>query len=193
MPMRSLRIVLAALVLGAALALLGGAPAFACSCAAQSPAQHAEDADVVFAGTLTDVDEPRQFPVVSSAAEATYTFDVDAVYAGDPAPVTRVGSAWSGASCGLEGMAVGERYVVFAYVDGEHLDASLCGGTGPASPRLEERVSDTLGAANLPSPTGGQSGPPPPFPSVITPWVWLGGVVAIAGPLWWGLTRRETG
>ncbi len=191
--MRSLRIVLAALVLGVGLVLLGGAPAFACSCAQPSPAQHAEEADVVFAGTLTDIDEPRQFPVVSSAAESQYTFEVDAVYAGDPAPVTRISSAWSGASCGLEGMEVGERYVVFAYVDGKELDASLCGGTGPASPRLEGQVSNALGPAALPDPAGGHGGAPPPFPSPATAWAWVGGLFAVAVPLWWLWSRRATG
>jgi len=191
--MRSIRIVLAALVLGAGLALLVGAPAFACSCAGQSPAQHAESADVVFAGTLTDIDEPRQFPVVGSAADSRYTFDVDAVYAGDPAPVARVSSAWSGASCGLEGMEVGERYVVFAHVDGKQLDASLCGGTGPASPRLEGQVSNALGPAALPDPAGTHGGAPPPFPSPATAWACVGGLFAVAVPLGWLWARRPTG
>ena len=190
--MRSLRILLAALVLGAGLALLGGAPAFACSCAMLSLDEYAEHADVVFAGTLTDIDEPRRLPVVSSAEESRYTFEVDAVYAGDPAPVTRVGSAWSGASCGLEGMQVGERYVVFAYVQGEGLDASLCGGTGPASPRLEGQVSDALGPATLPDPAGTHGGAPP-FPSPATAWAWVGGLFAVAVPLWWLWSRRATG
>ncbi|HEX6148464.1 hypothetical protein [Nocardioides sp.] len=188
--MRSFRILIAAVLLGAGLAL--GAPAFACSCVAQTPAQYAEGADVVFAGTLTDIDEPRQFPVVSSAAETRYTFDVDAVYAGDPAPVTRVGSAWSGASCGLEGMDVGERYVVFAYVDGKQLDASLCGGTGLASPRLEGKVGDVLGPAALPDP-GGQHGGQPPLPSPATAWAWVAGLFVVAVPLWWLWSRRTVG
>jgi hypothetical protein len=191
--MRSFRIVLAALVLGAGLVLLGGGPAFACSCAVLSPAEHAEGADVVFAGTLTDIDEPRRLPVVSTAEESRYTFEVDAVYAGDPAPVTRVGSAWSGASCGLEGLEVGERYVVFAYVDGEGLDASLCGGTGPASPRLEGQVSNALGPAALPDPGGTQGGAHPAFPSPATAWAWVGGLFAVAVPLWWLWSRRAAG
>ncbi len=190
--MRLLRIVLSALVLGAGLALLGGAPAFACSCAEQTPAQHAEGADVVFAGTLTDVDEPRQFPVVSSGAEATYTFDVDAVYAGDPAPATRVGSPWSGASCGLEFMKTGQRYVVFAHADGKQLDAGLCGGTGLASARLEGQVSNALGPATLPDPAGTHGGAPPPFPSPAMAWAWVGGLFVVAVPLWWMWSRRAT-
>lgn len=191
--MRTIRIVIAALVLGVAVTLLGGSPAFACSCAAQSVAKHAEDADVVFVGTLTDVDEPRRFPVVSSGAESTYTFDVEAAYSGDPAPVTRVGSAWSGASCGLEGMEIGQRYVVFAYVDGKGLGASLCGGTGPASPRLEGKVSNALGPAHAPDPAGQQSGAPPPFPTPAIAWAWVGGLFAVAVPLWWLLSRRLSG
>lgn len=184
---------LAALVLGAGLALLGSAPAFACSCAMLSLDEYTEHADVVFAGTLTDIDEPRRLPVVSSAEESRYTFEVDAVYAGDPAPVTRVGSAWSGASCGLEGMQVGERYVVFAYVHDEGLAASLCGGTGPASPRLEGQVSNALGPATLPDPGGTHGGAPSPFPSPATAWAWVGGLFAVAVPLWWLWSKRAAG
>jgi hypothetical protein len=191
--MRSLRIALAALLLGAGLTLLGGAPAFACSCVAQKPAQQAEEADVVFAGTLTDIDEPRRLPVVSSADETRYTFDVDAVYAGDVAPVAVVGSAWSGASCGLEGMTVGERYVVIAYREGKGLGATLCGGTGPASPRLEGQVSNALGPATLPDPGGKDGAAGPPYPSPAAVWAWVGGLLAIGVPLWWLWSRRSAG
>jgi hypothetical protein len=192
--MRSLRIVVAALLLGAGMTLLGAAPAFACSCAAQRPAQQAGDADVVFAGTLTDIDEPRQLPILSSGDEARYTFDVDAVYAGDVASVAVVSSAWSGASCGLEGMTVGERYVVIAYRDGQGLGATLCGGTGPASPRLEGQVSNALGPAALPDPGGTPPGPAGmPFPSPAAAWAWVGGLLAIGVPLWWLWSRRSAG
>jgi hypothetical protein len=190
--MRSLRFAFAVLLLGAGLSLVGGVPAFGCSCVAQKPAQQAEEADVVFAGTLTDVDEPRQLPILSSGDEARYTFDIDAVYAGDVASVAVVGSAWSGASCGLEGMTVGERYVVIAYREGKGLGATLCGGTGPASPRLEGQVSNALGPATLPDPGGEPAAAGPPYPSPAAAWAWVGGLLAIGVPLWlW--SRRSAG
>lgn len=191
--MRMLRVAGAALLLGAGLTLLGGAPAFACSCAADKPSKLAEDADAVFAGTLADIDGPPQLPIMSSADLARYTFDVDAVYAGDVASVAVVSSAWSGASCGLEGMTVGERYVVIAYRDGEELGATLCGGTGPASPRLEGQVSNALGPATLPDPGGEDGAAGPPYPSPAAAWAWVGGLLAIGVPLWWLWSRRSVG
>ncbi len=185
------RITLTALVLGTGLALLGTAPAFACSCAAQSVARHVDDADVVFAGTLTDADVPRS---VFDGENATYTFEVDAVYAGDPAAVTHISTASSGSACGLEGLTVGERYVVFAHAAGDRLSANLCGGTGPATPQLEGTLGDALGAPVRPDLTGSQgAGPPPPLPSMVTPWAWLAGLAAVVGPLWWLLARRSAG
>ncbi len=186
-----LRITLAALVLGSGLALVGAAPAFACSCAMQSVAEHADGADAVFAGTLTDVDGARS---LFDGDDTTYAFEVDAVYAGDPAAVAHVTTASSGAACGLEGLEVGDRYVVFAHDSGDQLSANLCGGTGPATPKLEGTLQDLLGAPVRPDLTGGQgAGPPPPLPSLVTPWAWLAGLAAVVGPLWWVLARRSAG
>lgn len=186
-----LRITLAALVLGAGLALVGNAPAFACSCALQSVAEHADGADVVFAGTLTEADVAGS---VFNGDQTTYAFEVDAVYAGDPAPVAHVSTASSGSACGLEGLVVGERYVVFADDGDGGLSASLCGGTGPATSTLEGSVEHVLGVPVQPGLTGGQgAGPPPPLPSLVTPWAWVAGLAAVVGPLWWLLVRRSAG
>jgi hypothetical protein len=182
------RITFAALVLGAGLALVGSAPAFACSCAAQSLAEHAEGADVVFAGTLTDADEARS---MFDGDESTYTFEVDAVYAGDPAPLAQVVTASSGSMCGLEGLVEGDRYLVFAYADGDRLGASLCGGTGPATSEAETTVAEVLGPPVRPDLTADQgASPPPSLPSLVTPWALLAGLAAVVGPLWWVLARR---
>jgi hypothetical protein len=191
MGMTWLRIMLGALVLGAGLTLVGSAPAFACSCAMQSVAEHADGADVVFAGTLTDADVAGS---LFNGEQTTYAFEADAVYAGDPAPVAHISTASSGAACGLEGLVVGERYVVFAYDGGDGLSASLCGGTGPATSKLESAVENALGAPVQPGLTGGQgAGPPPPLPSLVTPWAWVAGLAAVVGPLWWLLARRSLG
>lgn len=182
-----LRITLTALVVGAALTLVGSAPAFACSCAMQAVAEHADDADVVFAGTLTDADVAGS---LFNGEESTYTFEVDAVYAGDPAQFAQVATASSGSACGLEGLSVGQRYVVFANTGDDGLNANLCGGTGPATPKLEGALDDVVGAPVQPDLTGGQgAGPPAPLPSLVTPWAWVAGLVALVGPIWW-LARR---
>ncbi len=58
----------------------------------------------------------------------------------------------SGASCGLENVVPGRRYVVFAShqsmegADADHLWANLCGGTGPATPKLLAAVEEVTGA-----------------------------------------------
>jgi hypothetical protein len=55
-----------------------------------------------------------------------------------------------GASCGLENMAVGREYVVFA-TGGERLTANLCGGTAPTRAALAARIQRLSGPAHEPS------------------------------------------
>jgi hypothetical protein len=96
-------------------------------------ARGTERADVVFTGTLVEVTPPPARLSWSSGDPATYSFDVERVHQGDIGPSTEVRSAVSGASCGLEGMQTGSRYVVFATLD-DGLWANLCGGTDLARP-----------------------------------------------------------
>ena len=72
-----------------------------------------DGADEIFAGTLTGMSGPPERGVVSSTDPITYTVAVDAVYRGDVGSVAFFESAMSGASCGLEGMTVDRRYLVF--------------------------------------------------------------------------------
>ncbi|GAA1157986.1 hypothetical protein [Nocardioides aquiterrae] len=153
--MSSLRTRLAGLLAGllAAFGLVALTPAaaHACSCVQDSPRQHAKGADVVFTGTLTRIDPPPWRPIMSSGDPATYHFDVDGVLKGDVPSNARVTSAVSGASCGLEGMAVDRRYVVYA--TGAHeLSANLCGGTAEVGPATVERVEKVMGPAHDPGP-----------------------------------------
>ena len=124
------RLVLAALLTAAGLVLLTPASAHACSCVGGDVAAYADRADVVFTGTLVEVTPPPERLFWSSGDPATYSFDVDRVHQGEVGPSTEVRSAVSGASCGLEGMQTGSRYVVFATLD-DGLWANLCGGTDP--------------------------------------------------------------
>lgn len=48
----------------------------------------------------------------------------------------------SGASCGLEWMRVGVRYLVYATSEDGELWASLCGGTAPAKQAPVDRVAE---------------------------------------------------
>lgn len=147
-------------------------PAAACSCVSGTARDFADWSDTIFVGTLTDVTPPSGGTSMSSVAPATYRFEVSAVFEGEAHEVTEVLSAQSGASCGLEGMAVGTRYLVFAGhqdTEGEPDDAlwaTLCGGTQPASDGLLAQVEDLVGPSGDPLPgealapaTSGSMGP----------------------------------
>jgi hypothetical protein len=118
---------------------LAASPAVACSCIFQTSVQHLANADVVFTGRLADIQGPPPLRLeYSSIDPVDYRFDVDSVLKGAVAKNATVRSVVSGGSCGLEGMAVGERYTVFAIARDGSLVASLCGGTyvGGADPAL---------------------------------------------------------
>lgn len=149
--MRPLRILLAALVAALTTVVVTAGPSFACSCASAGPADFVERAEVVVTGTVTQVTPPPQKGVISSADPTTYVFDVDQVYKGESGTTLEVLSPQYGASCGLENVEVGERYVVFAShqslegKDDDHLWANLCGGTDRATPEYVAAVEDVTG------------------------------------------------
>jgi hypothetical protein len=194
--MTSLRTLLAglftALLTAVALVALTPAAAHACSCAVASPRQYDEWADVVFTGTLTAVDPPPQRAVMSSGDPATYHFDVDGVLKGVVPPTTEVSSAVSGASCGLEGMFIDRRYVVYAHGVRE-LSADLCGGTAPIGPAAERRLERVSGPARAPDPAASRpSGGPSSSDGPAAGWVLVGAAgLVTAGAAGVALRRRR--
>jgi hypothetical protein len=144
------RLVLAALLGAAGLVLFTPVAAHACSCVGGDVAAYADRADVVFTGTLMEVTPPPARLFWSSGDPATYSFDVERVHLGEVGPSTEVRSAVSGASCGLEGMRTGSRYVVFATLD-DGLWANLCGGTDLARPGVVRRLERAVGPARAPA------------------------------------------
>jgi len=112
--MTTLRLLLAGVLGALSLVVLTATPSFACSCAMASTQEYVDGATVVFTGTVTDTEPPPKRPVMSSMDPVTYTFDVERAFKGDVSGPLPVLSAESGASCGLEGVEVGQRYVVFA-------------------------------------------------------------------------------
>ncbi|CAB4962781.1 unannotated protein [freshwater metagenome] len=144
-------IVLTVLVSGASLVTWGAGPALACSCAYQRTGEFAAAADEIFTGTLTAMTEPPRTGVVSSTDPITYTVAVDVVYRGDVGSVAFFESAMSGASCGLEGMAVDRRYLVFVTTDGSERAATSCGGTAPATPGRVDAIERLTGAPAEPA------------------------------------------
>lgn len=142
-------------LLFAALLVLPTSPAWACSCVDLTTAQAMAHADVVLAGTLEEVAEPRGLSEPSSGAPAqSYRFAVSEVYEGSASATSWVGSAKDGASCGLEGLEPGREYVVFAQERGDTLWASLCGGTGAATSGLVSEVEAVAGPGRDPVSAG---------------------------------------
>ena len=195
--MTALRTLLAALVAATGLVLAAPAPAFACSCASAGPAQYVKWADLVVVGEVTGITPPPEREVMSSGDPATYAVAVDRVLSGRAGSTLEVRSAVSGASCGLEGIEVGRAYVVFAThqdVAGgstRELWASLCGGTGPASPSYVAAVAAVTGEGEPPeqddpaatgAPDGSgrgnlNGGQPASADQAVPAWAW-GGVLA---------------
>ena len=147
--MRILRALLVSVLGALSLVVLTPAPSYACSCAAADPQQFVASADVVVAGTVRGTAQSEQ--------TAAYLLDVDRVYHGSSGPVLEVLSSASGASCGLEGVVEGGRYVVFAAaetVGGQPSDtlwSHLCGGTAPASRQYVDAVEAVTGPGTPPT------------------------------------------
>lgn len=202
--MRLLRVVLALLAPAVMLVTVSAPPAFACSCAYVNTASFVGGADEIFIGTLTSMTEPSHTGVVSSSDPITYTVEVDAVYRGEVGPVAEFESAMSGASCGLEGMAVDRRYLIFARTEAGRRTASSCSGTAPATPGLVKAVERLTGAGAPPVSTVDDMGSPTEAAAPSdshgasqassSPWaatmVTLAGIAAIFGA---GLVLRRRG
>jgi hypothetical protein len=100
--------------------------------------------------------------------QVAYRFDVERVMKGAVPRNARVHTLADGAMCGLgQRLEVGERYTVFARLDGADLHSGLCDGTSPGDPDpLVAGLSGTL----LPA---GPELPPP----------WVLGAVTLAAAL----------
>jgi hypothetical protein len=113
--MRFIRTLLAAAAGIASVAVVPGV-ARACSCVPPPPPKKAvADYDVVFAGTVAEVEDSQAGArIVSSGGAVHYTFALDAVAKGPRVREIQVSSALGGASCGAN-FRKGRRYLVFAY------------------------------------------------------------------------------
>jgi hypothetical protein len=77
------------------------------------------------------------------------TFEVTDVWKGELRSETRVYTAMSGASCGYEGFAAGQSYIVFAHGLSDRLETGSCERTKPLSAAGEELAA--LGAGYKPT------------------------------------------
>ncbi len=179
-------VVSAVLGAGALVLVVNSAPALACSCALGSTGDHVENADVIVTGTLTDAIDPPAAEVMSSDDPITYLVDVEKTFKGDASHQLEFTSAMSGASCGLEGMQVGDRYAFFLYPENKGLEANLCGGTAPSTPKLERQIAHWTGPPREPaagvepasSPTSTRIDDDEPAQSAAPTWLVVSGAVA---------------
>ena len=164
--MRTIRGLVAALLVGLGVIAFAPTPAYACSCVGGTAPDFVDGADVVVTGTMEERDEPAVGD--SSADPVTYTISVDRVYKGTATPAQAVLTPMSGASCGLENIKLGERYVVFGSYQslmGEPSDdlwATLCGGTDRATPEYVAAVEEAAGEGAPPSSEGDTASDPGP-------------------------------
>lgn len=173
------------------------APAVACECARGDVPAQARRADVVLAGTVTDVaservnDRPR-------IVRLTYTVDVERVWQGMVSRETaRITSSGGAAACGLGTVPVGRRHVFFATARGSALSTSACSGTAVASDALLAEVRDALGEGRAigvelvepepPVATPVEDSPPPEFGRTAAP----GAALALVGLLGLFVVRRR--
>ncbi len=122
---------------------LGTEPALACSCVARTVPELVGSADLVATGRL-DSSRPTR-----GGMELVHSFTGIELFKGEPLPTFDVRSAALGASCGLEGLEAGRRYLVFTDADDGVLTANLCGGTRRATPAYVDRVEEVTGPGAL--------------------------------------------
>ena len=142
---------LALLVLGLALTVVGEAPAHAaCSCQRPPVTQQVEDADAVFSGTVSMASGPT---TSGKRQVMSYDVKVDRVYKGDITSQTvTVKSDADPAKCGLAGVTAGTRYLFFVRDADPNLLANKCGGSGPARSAKTQKVIAILGDGSTPIP-----------------------------------------
>jgi hypothetical protein len=182
----------------AALLVVPGSSAKACSCALFQVTDAVANADVVLRGAISAKDDPGGG---FSGRSVTYAVFVDRVYKGTAARTTYIRSAGDGGSCGIE-VGIGMTYLLFPRVEGDDLVSGLCDGTTPATPEATAELVAVTGPGTDPvprlpvavGPTGhappGATGPPHPAGP---PWPGLGlGAAVVAGMLWLGWRGRAS-
>jgi len=133
------RLLLVVMLVAGGLVFVTPGRALACSCDAPQPFGKAvKEADAVFAGVVTSLEQTsgqRSFLGSAPYGYFAYTFEVDEVVAGDVGSTVEVRAHSSGASCGIK-FREEARYIVFGYDGRRGLEASLCSRT--------ERINETV-------------------------------------------------
>ncbi|MGQ0844663.1 MAG: hypothetical protein ACT4QF_11055 [Sporichthyaceae bacterium] len=107
--------------------VLGANPAYACSCIQSTEQENYERADVVFKGTMNDVEATNR-----QSGDRTFFFAPSTTYKGKTTDPQEVSTAGNSAACGVD-LTGGGPFLVFANFDEEdekgELRTSLCSGT----------------------------------------------------------------
>ena len=197
--MKRLLLPLAALTI-ASLLLPSVNPAYACSCAALTPEQYVDNADIIVIGTVVRlIETTEEFPTPEEKPDGQIP-DVDAAvqverYLKGSTPVEiEVDDPPSGGTCGfLEQESLGQRYLLFLTGETSPLQTHLCSGSTPLvdTPHVQQflqEVQAITGPGTLP-PT--DSAPPADESGGGTPWLAIAasaGILAAASAL---LLRRR--
>ncbi|MFN2318970.1 MAG: hypothetical protein ABR500_04745 [Dermatophilaceae bacterium] len=189
-----------ALLLGAMIALVAPQACAACSCLVMTFSEAADQADVVFVGTVTGREDGQGSELGPSV---DYTFAVDEVYKGSADEVSVVQTADNSAACGFN-FDEGETYLVMAGSSAAGLETNLCTGTTLAADvaagdleSLGEPTDPEPVAAGAPGNTGGGAGDAGEGGAIGSQALWLGagglGLVALVMGLAIGRSRRRPG
>ncbi len=176
--------VLAALAIVIGISAIPIAQVAACSCMPMSPAEAAAMADAAFTGTVVG-EQPmaaRDLLGPEPMGQTLYAFEVDGIAKGDVGAQTTVLAGGDSAGCGMS-FAMEERWLIFAYAEGDQLTTGLCSANVPLAADEDPPVAVTPVTA-----TPAESGGGVPF-GLILPAVAVLALVGIAAFLFWRADR----
>lgn len=193
--MSLVRLALACLLALAGLVLVG-APAHACSCAIEGPRAAFDRSDAVFTAEVLD-------RTSDDRGLATYGVQVQRVYKGEPVGDVVVVSSASGASCGLEGISLGQTRLFLVTGQAPVYAGNLCLGSGVSQSEAERLLGPPTDATAPADPAAegadGADGAVTDGGGIgvqvddVPVWPWLAGGALGFALLAWGLRRVLVG
>ena len=149
-------------------------PAFACSCAAATPKQHVDNADIIVIGTVVRLIETTEEKPDGQIPDVDAAVQVERYLKGSGPAEIEVDDPPSGGTCGfLEQASLGQRHLLFLTGETSPLETHLCSGSTPLvdTPHVQQFLQDVqaiTGPGTL-APTG--SAPPDEQAGAGVPWL----------------------